>query len=70
MANDSAALTQVYATLDRLTPHEVRQLSYQPKRDLFWLPLGAALVLLSLAHSLEALAARRSSRPAPTTEPG
>lgn len=70
MANDSAALARVYATLDRLTPHEVRQLSYQPKRDLFWLPLGAALLLLSLAHSLAMLAAHSSSRPAPTTEPG
>ena len=70
MANDSAALAQVYTTLDQLTPHEVQHLSYQPKRDLFWLPLGAALLLLSLVHSLAALAAHRSSRPAPTTEPG
>jgi Ca-activated chloride channel family protein len=70
MANDSAALAQVYTTLDRLTPHEVQQLSYQPKRDLFWLPLGAALLLLSLVHSLAALAARHSSRTAPTMEPG
>ena len=70
MANDSAALAQVYSTLDQLTPHEVQHLSYQPKRDLFWLPLGAALLLLSLAHSLAALAARQSGRPAPSTEPG
>jgi Ca-activated chloride channel family protein len=69
MANDSAALAQVYTTLDQLTPHEVQHLSYQPKRDLFWLPLGAALLLLSLAHSLAALAARQSGRPAPSTEP-
>jgi Ca-activated chloride channel family protein len=69
MANDSAALTQVYATLDQLTPHEVQHLSYQPKRDLFWLPLGAALLLLSLAHGLAALTAQRRS-PAPSTEPG
>lgn len=70
MANDSAALAQVYATLDQLTPHEVGQLSYQPKRDLFWLPLGAALLLLNLAHCLAMLAARHAGRPAPTTEPG
>ncbi len=70
MANDSAALAQVYTTLDQLTPHEVQHLSYQPKRDLFWLPLGAALLLLSLAHSLAALAARQSGRPALSTEPG
>jgi Ca-activated chloride channel family protein len=67
MANDSAALAQVYQTLDQLTPHEVQHLSYQPKRDRFWLPLGAALLLLSLAHSLAALSAsfakRRASRP-------
>lgn len=49
-AEDRAALNQVYDTLDTLTPHQVKSLSHQPKKDLFWWPLGAAVVLLALYH--------------------
>lgn len=35
-ADDRGALAQVYATLDRITPHRVKTFSHQPKRDLFW----------------------------------
>lgn len=62
-ASDRAALEQVYATLDRLTPHQVNTLSHQPKRDLFWLPLGAALLSL-LGYQLLALLLTRLSTPA------
>ncbi|MFT5782588.1 MAG: Ca-activated chloride channel family protein [Pseudomonas sp.] len=58
MAGDSQALAQVYTTLDQLTPHQVQTLSHQPKRQLFWLPLGAALVLLCLYHTLALLFSR------------
>ncbi|AFY20016.1 VWA domain-containing protein [Pseudomonas sp. UW4] len=49
-AEDRNALDQVYSTLDKLTPHQVKTLSHQPKRDLFWWPLGAALALLATYH--------------------
>ena len=49
-AEDRNSLSQVYATLDKITPHHVKTLSHQPKRDLFWWPLSAALVLLALYH--------------------
>ncbi|MEJ5060592.1 MULTISPECIES: vWA domain-containing protein [unclassified Pseudomonas] len=49
-AEDRNALDQVYSTLDKLTPHQVKTLSHQPKRDLFWWPLGAAIGLLALYH--------------------
>jgi len=49
-AEDRSALNQVYSTLDKLTPHQVKTLSHQPKRDFFWLPLGAAIGLLTLYH--------------------
>ena len=49
-AEDRNALDQVYSTLDKLTPHQVKTLSHQPKRDLFWWPLGAAIALLALYH--------------------
>ncbi|MDD1002495.1 vWA domain-containing protein [Pseudomonas sp. TNT2022 ID642] len=49
-AEDRNALDQVYATLDRLTPHQVKTLSHQPQRELFYWPLGAAVALLVLYH--------------------
>lgn len=49
-AEDRNALDQVYATLDRLTPHQVKTLSHQPQRELFYWPLGAAVTLLGLYH--------------------
>ncbi|VVM63905.1 hypothetical protein PS662_01447 [Pseudomonas fluorescens] len=49
-AEDRNALDQVYNTLDTLTPHQVKTLSHQPKKDLFWWPLGAATALLALYH--------------------
>jgi Ca-activated chloride channel family protein len=49
-AEDRNALDQAYSTLDTLTPHQVKTLSHQPKKDLFWWPLGAAIALLTLYH--------------------
>jgi Ca-activated chloride channel family protein len=53
----------VYDTLDQSIPHEVQQLKFQPKRDLFFWPLGLALALLTLYHALPALRSIRRSRP-------
>ncbi|WP_434707361.1 VWA domain-containing protein [Pseudomonas sp. R1-1] len=49
-AEDRNALNQVYDTLDRLTPHQVKTLSHQPQRELFYWPLAAALLILALYH--------------------
>lgn len=54
-AEDGQALRQVYQTLDTLTPHQVTTLTHQPRRDLFWIPLGTALLLLSGWHGVAAL---------------
>ncbi|WP_079228154.1 vWA domain-containing protein [Pseudomonas putida] len=59
-ADDRDALQQVYATLDSITPHQVKTLRHQPKRDLFWWPLGAALILLTVSHGLAAGLGSRS----------
>ncbi|MDD2060996.1 VWA domain-containing protein [Pseudomonas sp. GD03860] len=66
-ATDRDALQQVYATLDKLTPHQVKTLTHQPKRDLFWLALGAALLLFGGYHLLALLL---SYRPRSTTAEG
>ncbi|MCR8931186.1 MULTISPECIES: vWA domain-containing protein [unclassified Pseudomonas] len=49
-AEDRNALNQVYDTLDRLTPHQVKTLSHQPQRELFYWPLAAALLILAMYH--------------------
>lgn len=49
-AEDRNALNQVYDTLDHLTPHQVKTLSHQPQRELFYWPLAAALLILALYH--------------------
>jgi Ca-activated chloride channel family protein len=65
-AEDSQALQQVYRTLDQITAHQVSILSHQPKRDLFWWPLGAALLLLGVWHGVAALGfTLRSNRSQP-----
>lgn len=46
---DQTALASIYATLDRVTPHKEKTLSWRPRRELFMWPLGAA-VLLVLAY--------------------
>lgn len=43
---DQAGLETIYATLDQITPHNQKTLSWRPRRELFMWPLGAALALV------------------------
>ena len=45
-------LEKAYATLDQITPQNFKTLSYQPKRELFMIPLAAALMLVIGYHLL------------------
>jgi len=45
-------LRKAYDTLDKITLQNFKTLSYQPKRELFMVPLGAALALLVGYHVL------------------
>ncbi|MEM8730147.1 MAG: VWA domain-containing protein [Pseudomonadota bacterium] len=60
-ASDQAALTEIYAEIDTLTPRKVETLSFRPKQDLTYLPLCLALVVLIVTTSI--LSVRRG-RPA------
>lgn len=60
-ARDRTALQQVYATLDQITPHQVKTFSHQPKRDLFWIPLGLAVLLLTACQLFAVFWARMAS---------
>jgi Ca-activated chloride channel family protein len=46
LGQDQRQLEEAYATLDRLTPANEKTLSWRPKRELFYYPLGAAVVLV------------------------
>ncbi|CAM2154396.1 Ca-activated chloride channel homolog [Pararobbsia alpina] len=50
-------LADVYATLDRITPIKVQREIYRPQRDFYWIPLAAAVVLLTLYHAVALLLA-------------
>jgi Ca-activated chloride channel homolog len=43
-------LENAYAALDKITPQNFKTLSYQPRRELFMFPLGAAVLLLVGYH--------------------
>src|SRR5215475_11574208 len=45
-------LQKAYDTLHKITPQHFKTLSYQPKRELYMYPLGAALLLLVGYHLL------------------
>lgn len=45
-------LENAYATLDKITPQNFKTLSYQPRRELFMVPLGVAVLLLIGYHLL------------------
>ena len=63
---DERQLGEIYATLDRITPANAKTLSWRPRRELFHLPLGAALGLLigywALMAVIAAFARARSRR--------
>ena len=48
---DQRQLEAIYATLDQITPHNEKTLSWRPKRELYIWPLGAALTLV-IAYQL------------------
>jgi Ca-activated chloride channel homolog len=49
-------LEKAYTTLDAITPQNFRMLSYQPKSELFMIPLGAAVLLLTGYHVVMVIA--------------
>ena len=66
-------LEKAYATLDKITPQNFKTLSYQPRRELFMFPLGAAVLLLIGYHLIMLLISfvrgliARHEQPAETT---
>jgi Ca-activated chloride channel homolog len=60
-AGDGAALTQVYAEIDKQNPRRVETLSYRPSQSLTHVPLGLALIIgLGLVMGLHLAQAGRA----------
>jgi Ca-activated chloride channel family protein len=66
-ASDREGLATIYTTLNQLEPQEFDSRSYQPKRDLFPIPLG---LFLSLALGYHVIMAMRSWRSKDRETPG
>lgn len=67
---DQAALEAIYATIDRLTPRAQQTQSWRPRRELFVMPLGAAVAIVlgyQLAMALY-VTIRRRRRPVPAAQ--
>ncbi|TWT73120.1 VWA domain-containing protein [Allorhodopirellula solitaria] len=63
LALDRKQLVEVYAELDKVQTRKVKTVSYRPHRDLFFWPLGVALLISLLSHLWMLLVNRRSLAP-------
>ena len=49
-AGDREALARVYERIDELSTHEIQSISYRPRIDLYFYPLGLAIAMSLLLH--------------------
>ena len=52
-ALDRAQLAQIYQRLDEIETRRIDTVSFRPRRDIYWIPLAAGLVLTLLAQGLQ-----------------
>ncbi len=58
-AGDRQALEKIYKKIDALSTHKVETTSYRPKLDLYYWPLGMAVLLSLLMHFFRASGIKR-----------
>ncbi|RDJ19680.1 VWA domain-containing protein [Bosea caraganae] len=68
-ALDRAQLADIYRRLDQIETRRIDTVSFRPRRDVYWVPLAAALTLTLLAQAL-VVARRRLRRGAPAALAG
>jgi Ca-activated chloride channel homolog len=64
-AADRRQLDEIYHHLDQIEVHQAKTISHRPRRDIFFWPLGIALLVSFLQHGLQLLLTR--SRTGKTT---
>ncbi|MDH7799856.1 MULTISPECIES: VWA domain-containing protein [unclassified Beijerinckia] len=62
-ALDRNQLAGIYQRLDQIETRRIDTVSFRPKRDVYWMPLAAALVLSLLTQALRLLRGHRRTRP-------
>ncbi|WP_201832336.1 VWA domain-containing protein [Microvirga zambiensis] len=67
-ALDREQLEGIYRRLDEIETRRIETISYRPKRDLYWMPLAAALLLGMGAAAVILLRGRRSAPASPRQE--
>jgi Ca-activated chloride channel family protein len=65
-ARDTQEFQQIYKILDQLEPAASDERGFRPIKELFYWPLGAALLLAGLAAAAAWVAARLPARSAAT----
>jgi Ca-activated chloride channel family protein len=53
---DQTQLAAIYDTLDKITPHDQKNLSWRPRIELFHWPLGASIAVIAAFYLLSGLA--------------
>ena len=66
LAMNHDELAGIYDRLDKIETREVKTVSHRPRRDLYFWPLAAALLVSLAAHAWSLLGARRSALPTTT----
>ncbi len=61
-ALDGAELDKIYTRLDAIETQKIDTVSFRPKRDLYWMPLAAALVVSLLAEAVRLISERARRR--------
>lgn len=61
-AMDRAGLAGIYQRLDEIEVRQVETVSFRPKTDLFWIPVGLVLLLTLLDRAVALWAAHRRDR--------
>jgi len=64
-ALDRAELGQIYGKLDEIETRKIETVTFRPRRDIFWLPLAAALILTLLAQAIGLVIRHRRLAPDP-----
>lgn len=67
LALNRAELTDIYDSLDKIETREVKTVSHRPRRDLFFWPLGLALLVSLSSNVVRVLVARRAEVSVPKT---
>ena len=63
LALNRGELTEIYEQLDQMETHEMKTVSYRPRRDLYSWPLAIALIVSLVDHAWKLLSLRSANLP-------